>query len=324
MISLPDRLLNNPITVLEKQQATQPRSRTERLAMLFAIPTAFWLIGILVWLAWRNPPWQFIRLDIVLDWLQTPITLLVVYGILLHVQTVGKTLSLGVHAVITRTHTGAWESLVMTGIDARRLVYGRWWAVVQLTWRRFLLLGIIRAAAILGLGMVLINNGSRAFVYVSEGPSVSPTLDALLAVVAIVTLTVVNGMFTAAAGVLGSFFARAESPGLFTAIAARIGALLLPLLLILLPVFMFILRDMDNNIFEQDTPIFLVLETFGMTLATLVDNGVLLGMTQSNPLDQGTKMFIVVLLLAVGIYWGLLWGMLWVAQIIARRQGVAR
>jgi len=317
---LPDRLIKNPIATFEIQHTPHQLAWLNRVAFLVGIPIALWVISLLVWLAWRHTPEQFTQLDPVLDWLQTPVMLLVVLGILLHIQTIAQTLNMSVSTKIRRTHTGAWESLLMTGIDARRLVYGRWWAVVRLTWRRFLMLGVIRAGAVLGLGMVLMNNGTRSFVYLDAGPSSAPGLDAALAALFVFALTLVNGAFTAAAGVLGALLADDTAPRMVTATASRAGALLLPLFLPLIPISGFLLVSDALN--DSASVTVFILQIIGMVQATLVDNGVLLGGMFANPLDQGSGVFVPAGLIALAVYAGLVWGVLWVAQVSARRQGV--
>jgi hypothetical protein len=47
-----------------------------------------------------------------------------------------------------KRNSHSWENLVITGIDARRYVLAKWWAVVRTSWREYLLLGVLRAGAV--------------------------------------------------------------------------------------------------------------------------------------------------------------------------------
>ncbi len=114
-----------------------------------------------------------------------------------------------------------WETLVLTAVSARRIVFGKWLAVITLQWqfqRRALLL---RAALI---AWVLFE------AHFQQPPPLETWGIAALGVVLVALAPMVNVLFGAAVGVLASAFTRSEVG------AARVAGLLefmvlLPLLI---------------------------------------------------------------------------------------------
>ncbi len=105
-----------------------------------------------------------------------------------------------------RRHDERWESLVMTGIPARAIVLGKWSALVRSGWREYAWLALWRAGAVIWLGA----STSRSLMsYYSTNMSTSidfsitrpAPLHFLLALLIIVTLTMLNLLFTTACGV---------------------------------------------------------------------------------------------------------------------------
>ncbi len=152
-----------------------------------------------------------------------------------------QTLILSANSIAREKQAGSWELLILTGVDARRIILGKWWATVQRQWHNYLLLGILRGALIAWVGAyfsrefmkdMMAYAGSGISGFVLPAPVNFPLVLALA-----VLLTLANLFFTAACGVLASaashnpavalvraFFIRAIILALPTAIAAAVFA----------------------------------------------------------------------------------------------------
>ncbi|MEP7289463.1 MAG: hypothetical protein ABI947_27250 [Chloroflexota bacterium] len=59
-----------------------------------------------------------------------------------------RTLTLASHTIARETQSDSWDSLVLTGLDARQIVLSKWWTVLRCVWKDHL------AAALLKIGLV--------------------------------------------------------------------------------------------------------------------------------------------------------------------------
>ncbi len=50
-----------------------------------------------------------------------------------------------------KRETQRWDALILTGVSARAIVLGKWWAIIRTLWREYLLLTVLRTIAILYL-----------------------------------------------------------------------------------------------------------------------------------------------------------------------------
>jgi hypothetical protein len=189
--------------------------------------------------------------------------------VVMHFSLMIQTLSRSANSVARERQGNNWDMLVLTGIDASRIVWGKWWATVRHLWRPYLRLGIFRAAMIIGYGLYI----SRPYYFYNSSQNynrpdvIAPTLPHfIVAVFFICTLTFANLFFTAACGV--SAFNKRSS----IAMARAIGTRLLILIGIgMITVFMGWL--LFRGSYDYD-----VIQQIGLrALATLFDNGVIMG-----------------------------------------------
>lgn len=77
----------------------------------------------------------------------SPTRELAIYTIwILHAIVAARAIAIGTNA-ISREHTGqTWDSLVLTGVSARRILYGKWLAVLRHVAPWMLMLGVVRLA----------------------------------------------------------------------------------------------------------------------------------------------------------------------------------
>lgn len=218
-------------------------------------------------LMFRNPP------PLRADWLAQLSAVLALYTLFVHFMVIGRTLGLATTSVTHRTG-GAWDNIVITGIDARRLVRGKWIALIRLMWRDYAILAALRCGVTLGLATTVLNNDSLGEILYWVQPTIIPNLPGrmLLACVLIVALTLLNCLFTAGAATLGSFLARSNTSGITTLFTTRLTALGIPLALSLIPGLYAITQQpiTDPALEELFEVSFIV---FGFGVATLIDNG---------------------------------------------------
>jgi hypothetical protein len=189
--------------------------------------------------------------------------------VMMHFSLMIQTLSRSANSVARERQANNWDMLVLTGIDAGQIVWGKWWATVQHLWRSYLRLGLFRTTIIIGYGLYV----TRPYYFYNSSQNynrpdvIAPTLPHfIVAVFFICTLTFANLFFTAACGV--SAFNKRSSIAMARAIGTR--------LLILIGIGM-ITAFMGWLLFRGSYD-FNIIQQIGLrALATLFDNGVIMG-----------------------------------------------
>lgn len=239
-----------------------------------------------------------------------PLVILLMTGtFILHFITVYRSLMLASEATMRERRARTWETLLLTGINTRQLVMGKWWAALRVLWLDFLLLAFLRAGAVIALGV--------AFDFDRFMPApVLPQADRIALVVALsIAFTLANGIFSAAAGVVGGLITtRSDGVALPAAEVIRVCSLLIPMLAIL-GLFLHFLSTRPEASGDALQPLLY------FTLC-LLDNGLLVPAALLNPLTADPGMF---LLAAVGavLFYPVMTGLLLTAgQYAARRQGI--
>ncbi len=249
-------------------------------------------------------------------------TLLVIFTGLYHFLLMFRTLALGANS-ITREKTGkTWEMLVLTGVDARQIVWGKWWATVLRQWRQYALLGVLRAGVIAWLG----GSASRilASIYTSYGytygdlQTVLPSaLDVLAAGLVVFLLTLANLGFTAACGVLASSETRSGALALARAVATRLTILFVALMILMLPSVILDLAGWWLDRVQLGSN-FSLMDVLSRTSITLLDNGASLGSElvayRLGNTSGSTPSALAAAILSLAIYGVMTWGLLRMAQ----------
>ncbi len=245
-----------------------------------------------------------------------------VYGLLiltaimgiLHFGVMMRTLSMSAETFVREKRGGTWESLILTSTGARRLVLGKAWGVMCIVWKDYLLLALLRASLIVALGVILAaQHGVTLFEMQSE-PVQNAWVNVLLSWILSFALTMTNMVFTVMAGVAGSLFGRVHAPSLSTGQSARMTALVIPIVALLVPVV--ILIPLQN---EQISYHGLLL--LGGTQLSLIDNGMVFMASLANPYDPQGLIYVVVGVVTLIVYGVLTFALLRIAQRVAVRQG---
>ncbi len=267
------------------------------------------------------------------EWLEMLVTTLILVHLGLSLYYYGRALrrlNTGCAESIVRERRGkTWETLILTGIDSRQLVVGKWWGVFQFIRRDLLLVAVLRGITILSLAMILIplSQYHNQYIYTQTYPSVEslpallPTLrDMALSMAFSFAFTLVSSLFYAAGNMVQAL-GRAQLS--WSGCAAQIGCgCLLPImLLIVFIIFGVILQALlpDNatnfEIGEALKPLLLV----GWSI---LDTGLLLTGAMANPFDEGQWVYLGVAIVTLIIYLLLAFLLLQTAQWLARKQNV--
>jgi len=199
-------------------------------------------------------------------------TLPLAVAVLFHFALMFRTLALSANSITREQQANNWDMLVLTGIDARRIVWGKWWATVRRMWFGYVLLAILRAAVIIWVGAAVSRVLAAGYPYTSgylPPDVIRPTLARFLLAAGIVfAFTMVNLPFTAACGVTA--FNRRSGVALARAFVTRTLLLVsLAFALIALSWWMLARRTREN-----DDLWFILDSIVNHTANTLIENGV--------------------------------------------------
>ena len=159
---------------------------------------------------------QFTTFGQILGWL---VAMLVTMNIALYGVVILITLGLSAQSITREKTGGTWDTLVLTNIDARTIVRGKWWASVRALWGDHLRILLLRLGF---LGQILIflrDNSANLTVELSINLMLILPLTAL-----IILITVIDAGFTAALGIAMPLSAAGNGLVMAGAIAVRIGA----------------------------------------------------------------------------------------------------
>jgi hypothetical protein len=246
------------------------------------------------------------------------LTLFAIFVTTYHFGVMVNTLSLGANSIAREKQGQTWDMLVLTGIDARQIVRGKWMATVRRQFRAYLVLAVMRIGAIVVYSVV--TNSIFSFTVGYGGDRLTylphPLNYALLAGV-VTLMTLANLVFTAACGVWASAVTHRPAMAQARAIGTRIALLLVPSFVLLFFFGRFLAYDARTGAFYD-----LLLGT-GLTLA---DNGataaanlvaVHYGWEGAPPSPINLGLVVTVTLATLGIY------ALWTIVALRRAQTLA-
>lgn len=195
-------------------------------------------------------------------------------GLMYHFSVVMPTSRLAATLLISDKRViSRWELLLLTGLDARTFLRGKWWAVVRLKWREWLLLGVARGGLIVGLVPILFRSP-----YSSASIVPYTIWELLAAFVLIVVLTMANLLWTAALGVVNPMmYPRGGQPG--SEVGLRIG------LLLMMGAMWCPLTSLLTTAYRLpiDYAFTVILTVVGIAMWTIADNGFILAATLMTP-----------------------------------------
>lgn len=274
-----------------------------------------------------------------------PLVTLIPITLLLHFKAQLRTLTFASNAISREKRGGTWDLLLLTPVDARQIVRGKWWATLRHVWGDYALLALLRAGSL--VWMVMEANRIHLSGYPDpqfeiELRHFDPSLlHIMLGMAAIVGFTMLNAVYTSALGTLGSVFARGGGTSLTLAIVVRVVTLIGTALLLGGIAHLVLLRLLssfgsDDYYFSWPGHLYRILAHAAITLS---ENGVLVSgalMSYSPPTvmsyDQPSASFYTTYtngiiaggLVALLVYVLFAWFALLLAQWVVRRQGALR
>lgn len=310
-------IMTNPIAFAEyrhlyPQRLHQPWWRVTALA---TVALSLGITAVLFHLAATTDPFSLV-FDDTYDRLRPLVALLLLVTLVNHLYVLAHTIQLAVNTIIPRSGT-EWDSIVITGIDSRRLIAGKWWALVRLTWRDYLLVGLMRIGASLSLGTVVMSS-SYAFTFYDTSllPDPNPVPRMLIAALLVLALTLANCGFTAAAAVMGSLATRDNAPPFSTLFTARLSVIGV-IILLPLPVMLAILDTTERSGYTPN-----VFMSVGWVSAVFIDNGTFATAGLAHPYADDPVIYASSSLIALIVYILLIPVLLTISRRIVRRRGI--
>jgi hypothetical protein len=159
------------------------------------------------------------------------ITLLLMYliamSIALYVVVSLVTFGLSASSILREKQGKTWDTLLLTGVDARQLVRGKWWATLVTLWKDYALVWLLR----LGMIVWLMGVTDGEFFYRLVVPRLSPEMAYLLAAAFLVAVyTMLDAMLTAGLGQIAALADARTSIVVFLLLALRLIILIVPLI----------------------------------------------------------------------------------------------
>lgn len=234
---LPANLANSPITRAEFRHQRYVLQTTRSgwvwigLALLMLVPA---LLGSLYYvvLSLFSLPLTDTTGNPTLEGFLTMLTvLMLVMNVAQYLVVTLVTLGLSARSITREKENRTWETLLLTDIDARTLVWGKWWASLQAVWGDHAMIGLLRVGFV---GWVIV-----AFQLVWPAPlfGLSTGIAYFLPVALIaLALTAVDAGFTAALGVIAPLSDLPASSTLSIVVALRV-ALIAGMLALLVVIF---------------------------------------------------------------------------------------
>ncbi|NDJ63259.1 MAG: hypothetical protein GYB67_19215 [Chloroflexi bacterium] len=220
-----------------------------------------------------------------------------------HVLIVSQAVQVTAGTIVREKQARTWESLILTGIDARQIVRGKWRASLRLLWAAHRRALWLRLAGIVG-PMVI---GAT-----SDLVNVAPLDLRVLAVIVVfgMGLVVINVLLAAGIGLLGSALGRGPAMASQLASGLHFGFILLSVLLF----FAWII--VDPSAFRYDGA------GIGVLMSPL-DGGSVVIWSLIGGYEALDRLGGVLLggSIAVGVYAALIWGVLRLTEWVIVRQG---
>jgi len=194
--------------------------------------------------------------------------LLVLFTLFYDLALMFRTIALGANSISREREGQTWEMLVLTGVNARQIVRGKWWATVQRQFPRYLMLGFIRAVATAASGMTALTSFYYASSYYNSRIQLPHPLMIIVAILLGVVLTVANLGLSAACGVMGSAVSKRSSMAVARGVANQVVLTFVPAI-----AFFFLMTRLYFISYRYDATWQSIYNFFGLGTASLIDNG---------------------------------------------------
>ncbi|MBL8118395.1 MAG: hypothetical protein J0L63_06925 [Anaerolineae bacterium] len=204
------------------------------------------------------------------DRLNVVIYILTLFTVVWHFSLLLRTMSLSAHSIVREKEAHTWELMILTGVDARQIVRGKWWATIQQQWKRYLILAILRIGIIVWLAGLQGGwfSGTSSIYYTRTQIELAHPVSIVWGVAFIFIVTFANLGYTAACGVVASVSSRRSSSAIARGLIQRTVIALLPIIVLYL---------VYTQIRWWSQPLSSILGILAASAITLVDNGISVG-----------------------------------------------
>jgi hypothetical protein len=253
--------------------------------------------------------------------------------LVLHFSLIFQTLALSANSISRERQAGTWDLLALTGVDARQIVLGKWWAVIRRLFRPYLTLSVLRTLVILWgtiTTYAAFSSNAYSFGLPITGSEIPRIAGVLFSIGFIFLITFLNLGFIAACGLSAS--PGHSRPSI--ALARAVGTWLLVVFLsVFIPVVIGFILQRTIILGGGSASIDTLFAAFGFSIITMVDNGLVSSAqlistyispfnyqyySESNYFLQSIGLSIII---SVAVYALLTWLMLRYATWSAIRQG---
>lgn len=310
MTTLPRTLSDNPIARAEltHQQRTVLDHKWRRWPVIFGVGLGAALLstaGLLV----ASPLSDllgvpFDELDEALrGWFSTVTVLMAALLTSHHLSFSSAALQVASTAIAREKQARTWEDLLLTGVDARKIIYGKWWATARTLWQAYRPLLGLRFGVGVWMGL------SSGMARISPTYYTPPPLNVLLIALATAVFPLCYSAFTVSVGVLASLLVRNETTAYRLASALQFAMVVFSLSLVLVSLSVPV-TNYDSGAASLIPALFI----------TPLDGGMLglIGIIATDLLSS--TFYLVGLALCIVLYAALTWAVLRTAQGFAVRQ----
>ncbi len=310
MASLSQVLTDNPIVQAElnHQQRSTPTHKWRRWRTLYELGLAVALLSsVALLIAPQVVPLTGIPAgdlnDLLRGWFGMVVILLGGLIMIHHLAFAVAGLQLASTSIAREKQGRTWESLLLTGVDARRIVYGKWWATMRTLLAVYLPMLLMRLAVALWVGI----SGPTldATPYFSPPPAFAVILISLVTAI----FPICYAAFTMTLGLLASLLVTSETTANRLASTFHFGTVVLSLTMILAS-FALPFTNIEPGLVSLIPALFV----------TPLDGGMLamIGMVAGN--GSASLFYLLGLILCMVLYAALTWLLLRGAQALAVRQ----
>ncbi|MEP7292258.1 MAG: hypothetical protein ABI835_10760 [Chloroflexota bacterium] len=300
----------NPVAQAElshQRRSASAHTRWKRFPAIFGLMLGG---GVLSYLALRLSPQlapllsvPLYELDTLLrGWFDTITILLSALIMLHHLAFSTAALQLAAASIAREKQGRTWESLVLTGVDARQIVYGKWGATMHALWDAYRPLLLLRFAAAIWMSLA---GGIASAAGISSLPLFEISLIGIITAI----FPLCYATFMVALGLLASLLVTRETAAIRIASGLRFCAILVSLGFAA-PFFVLTFSDFNPALIS------LVLGLF----VTPLDGGMLTLISMISNRGAVSPHYLLGLLLCILLYAALTWGVLRLAQALTVRQ----
>jgi hypothetical protein len=232
-----------------------------------------------------------------------PITIVVHFGALL------QTLAFASNTITREKQTQTWQVLILTNVDARRIVFSKWWATISRMRHFYLGAGLLRAGLTVGAIALLSRHGVNIYgqMFALNSKSI------LLCGVGLVVLSLSSCGMTSAFGIVASLAGwRGRTEFILAAALRTVMLVALGGVLLLTSQFVPYGIPVDGG------------QLFRVLSISLIDNGSFLAFKLANNAGQqslGVITYPICVLICLGFHLLLTLALLSLAELLAVRQG---